>query len=375
MKLFFILLLAASLRLWNLPARMPFLADQGRDMLRVYDLYTTRRLTLLGPPSSQGNFFFGPLYYYLIAPGLIVAKFHPVGAVLMVIAVDLLGMYFLFRLTHSLSAILIYATSPLLIHWSQSALNPFFIPGLTAIFLFCLSRRRFFLAGILAGALIQLHYSTIILAIFVFRPAFLLGLLTGLSPLLAFELRHDWFNSQGILAFLTTPQPRQFNLHYLSFLVPFIFIGLSMVFSRLPRLFFILVTLIILIANFPALNLNPTHGYTMPANWNLPHAFKTAQIISQDVAQTNPSSFNIAATLDGDSRALPLRYLLISQFRTIPLGVEQYPQAQVLYLVTRLSQKEALSHGLWEISSFSPQEVTKTWLLVADINLYRLEKL
>ena len=374
MKLFLILLLAASLRLWNLPARMPFLADQGRDMLRVYELYTAHRLTLLGPSSSQGNFFFGPLYYYLIAPGLILAKFHPLGTVLNVILVDLIGLYFLFRLTRSVSLALIYATSPLLIHWSQSALNPFFIPGLTAIFLFCLSRRKFFLAGILAGSIIQLHYAAVILAIFIFRPAFLLGLLIGLSPMLAFELRHSWFNTQGILAFLTTPQFRSFNLHYLAVLVPFLFWAAAKIFNRF-RLLTAVITTFIVIMNLRGLDLYPAQGYTMPAHWNLPRAYATAQIIAQDVAAIKPQNFTVAATLDGDSRALPLRYLLVSQFRTIPLGVASYPQAQVLYLVTRLSQAEALSHGLWEISSFSPKRVTGSWPLVADINLYRLEKL
>lgn len=374
MKLFLILLLAASLRLWNLPNRMVFLADQGRDMLRVYQLWQTRRLTLLGPPSSQGNFFFGPGYYYLIAPGLILAKFHPVGAAATVIAIDLLGLYFLFRLTRSLSITLIYATNPLLISWSQSALNPFFIPGLTAICLFCLSRRKFWLAGMLAGALIQLHYSAVILAIFWFRPAFLLGLMAGLSPMLAFELRHDWFNIKGMLAWLTIPQLRWFNLHYLAVLVPIIFWGTAKIFNRF-RIFGVGLTALIVVMNLRQLDLNPAQGYTMPQNWNLPRAVDAAQFIAQDVAQTKPQkSFNVAATLDGDSRALPLRYLLISQFRTIPLGVEAYPQAQVLYLVTRLNREEALSHGLWEISSFSPKRVTKTWPLVADINLYRLEK-
>ena len=374
MKLFLILLLAASLRLWNLPTRMPFLADQGRDMLRVYELYTTRRLTLLGPSSSQGNFFFGPIYYYLIAPGLILAQFNPLGAVLGVILVDLIGLYFLFRLTRSLSLALIYATSPLLIHWSQSALNPFFIPGLTAVCLFCLSKRKFFLAGILAGSIIQLHYAAVILAMFIFRPTFFLGLLIGLSPILAFELRHSWFNTKGLLAFLTTPQSRSFNLHYLAVLVPFLFWGAAKIFNRF-RLLAAVITAFIVVINLWKLNLYPAQGYTMPAQWNLPHAYTAARIIAQDVAATHPPNFTVAATLDGDSRALPLRYLLVSQFRTIPLGVESYPQAQVLYLVTRLSQAEALSHGLWEISSFSPKRVSQTWPLLADINLYRLERL
>ena len=136
-----------------------------------------------------------------------------------------------------------------------------------------------------------------------------------------------------------------------------------------------LITALIVVMNLRQLDLHPAQGYTMPANWNLPRAYRAAQLIAQDVISTQPSSFNVAATLDGDSRALPLRYLLQAQFRTIPLKVEQYPEAQVLYLVTRLSPPEALNHSLWEISSFAPKRITQTWPLIADINLYRLEKL
>ena len=373
MKLFLILLLAASLRVWNLPNRMVFLADQGRDMLRAYELYTSRRLTLLGPPSSQGNFFFGPVYYYLITPGLVLAKWHPIGASLTVILVDLLGLYFLFHLTHSLLIALIYATSPLFIHWSQSALNPFFIPGLTAMCLLCLSRRRWLLAGILVGAIAQLHYAAAILAVFIFKPTFLLGWLMSMAPMLAFELRHDWFNTRGILAFLTTPQFRSFNLHYAAVLVPIMLWGAAKIFSRW-RLLGMGLTALIVAMNLSRLDLDPAQGYTMPENWNLPRAQAAAQLIAQDVAETNPQSFNVAATLDGDSRALPLRYLLASQFRTIPLGVEKYPQAQILYVLTRWDQDTILRHGLWEISSFSPQKVSQNWPIYADIKLYRLEK-
>jgi hypothetical protein len=371
MKLFLVLLLAASLRLWNLPNRMVFLADQGRDMLRVYELYQDRRLTLLGPPSSQGNFFFGPLYYYLIAPGLILFQFNPLGAILTVILIDLTGIYFLYRLTHSYAAVLIYATNPLLIYWSQSALNPFVIPGLGFICLYCLKRRRFFLTGLSAAAMFQLHYSTIlfILLIFQFNFNFLLGLLLGISPMLAFELRHEFFNSQAIWAFVTTAGSRRFNPHYLVALIPFI--ACLIPWRRLPPL---LIGLILLV-QLARLDLNPPQGYTMPAGWNFPKSYAIAKLIAQDVGQLQPVNFNLTSMLDGDSRALPLRYLLISQFRTIPLGVESYPQAQVLYVLTRLPQVDILSHGLWEISSSGPKQITGSWTLADNIYLYRLQKL
>ena len=373
MKLFLILILAASLRLWNLPNRMVFLADQGRDMLRVYELFSTRRLTLLGPSSSQGNFFFGPLYYYLITPGLVLAKFHPIGAALTIILVDLVGIYFLFRLTHSFAAILIYATNPLLIRWSQSALNPFFIPGLALICLYCLKQRQFFLSGLLAGFIFQLHYSSILFILLIFAWAkskvrFLLGLLLGIAPILAFELRHEFFNTHAIWAFLATPGPRYFNLHYLTFLIPFVFL---LPWRRLPP---ILIGLILLFQLF-RLNLNPAQGYTMPQGWNLPKSYATAQLIAQDVQKLKPDNFNVASMLDGDSRAFPLRYLLVARFRTIPLGVESYPQAQVLYVLTRLPEADTLSHGLWEISSSGPKQITRSWTLADNIYLYRLQKL
>src|ERR1035437_10265433 len=64
-----ILILAAFLRLYRIADYMTFLGDEGRDVLTVYGILHGH-LTLLGPTSSVGGFFLGPIYYYFMAPFL-----------------------------------------------------------------------------------------------------------------------------------------------------------------------------------------------------------------------------------------------------------------------------------------------------------------
>ena len=59
-----ILGLAAFLRLYKIQDYMTFLGDEGRDVLVAYNILHGH-LTLLGPTSSVGGFFLGPIYSYL----------------------------------------------------------------------------------------------------------------------------------------------------------------------------------------------------------------------------------------------------------------------------------------------------------------------
>ena len=54
-----ILAIAAFMRLYKIQDYMTFLGDEGRDVLVVYNILHGH-LTLLGPTSSVGGFFFGP---------------------------------------------------------------------------------------------------------------------------------------------------------------------------------------------------------------------------------------------------------------------------------------------------------------------------
>ena len=61
---------AAVLRFYNLEDSQQFLGDQGRDSMVVSRIFTERDPVFIGPVTSIGNMYLGPLYYYFMLPFL-----------------------------------------------------------------------------------------------------------------------------------------------------------------------------------------------------------------------------------------------------------------------------------------------------------------
>jgi len=123
-------------------------------------------------------------------------------------------------------------------------------------------------------------------------------------------------------------------------------------------------------SNIANLNLSSPEGYTMPKGWNLKGVKKASAIIAADAG---PSKFNIAATLDGDTRARPYRYL-VEVAGKIPEDVERYPTSDVLYLVARDEDEVIKRYTVWEVASFAPFKIDKKWEIQNGIKLYKLVK-
>ena len=89
-----ILLFGAYARLWRIREYMTFLGDEGRDMLIVRHIFTDFDIPFIGPTSSAGGFFLGPVYYYFMAPFLALFRFDPVGPAIMVALFGIATIYF-----------------------------------------------------------------------------------------------------------------------------------------------------------------------------------------------------------------------------------------------------------------------------------------
>jgi len=231
-----IIILGAFLRLYKIKSYILFLGDEGRDALVVYEILHGD-LTLLGPTSSVGGFFLGPIYYYLMAPFLFLSNYDPVGPAIMVVLFGLATIFLVYKLgkeffgtAAGLIASLLYAISPVVIIYSRSSWNPNVFPffTLTSIYALYLGIKNkkwwlFALSGFLMGINLQIHYLATfvgaILFIYVtfveFKPRiswakelirrYLLmfaGFLIGFSPFMAFEARHEFSNSQNIIRFI-----------------------------------------------------------------------------------------------------------------------------------------------------------------------------
>lgn len=235
--LILVLLGAAFLRLYNISHYQTFLGDEGRDALVVKGILEGD-LTLLGPRASAGDFYLGPIYYYLMAPFLLLAGYDPVGPAIMIALLSVATVYLIYRfgkewfgVKAGLYAASLYAVSPLVIAYSRSSWNPNPLPFFSLLILYLLFKgvqdggwKKFVIAGVFFGVAMQLHYLAVflgvIMGLFVFGGTWMvkkkldivtvfkyygeivLGFLIGLSPFLLFEARHGFPNTKTIFEFI-----------------------------------------------------------------------------------------------------------------------------------------------------------------------------
>lgn len=230
-----IILLASFLRLWRISDYMTFLGDEGRDVLIARGILEGD-FTLLGPRASAGDFFLGPIYYYLMVPFLWFFRLDPVGPAVMVALIGIATVFLVFKVSKeffgfkaAVVAASLYSVSPLVIAYSRSSWNPNPMPFVSLLTLYLTYRnikaptlRGFLIVGFLLGIALQLHYlATFLIFIVIFYTLFsnihlgknltysfrqylkiLAGFIIGFSPFLFFELRHGFPNTKTILGFI-----------------------------------------------------------------------------------------------------------------------------------------------------------------------------
>ena len=186
--------------------------------------------TLLGPITSVGSIFLGPLYYYFITPFLLLFNFDPVGPAIFIVILSLATIYLLYLISNEyfsfpafvFSAIL-YTTSPLVLIHSRFSWNPNAVPFFALLCIYGLLKvvidkkdKWLFIVGFSLGILFQLHYITlmllpVVLAVLLLRKfkielkfyaLLLFGIITTLSPFILFELRHQFVNTQTAFRFI-----------------------------------------------------------------------------------------------------------------------------------------------------------------------------
>lgn len=239
--IFLISLIALVLRLYRIDEYLTFLGDEGRDVRVVRDLIHGN-LVFIGPQTSIGNMYLGPLYYYMMAPALFLSGLNPVGPAVMVAllsVVTLILIWLIGRLWLNPSAAVIaaflYALSPVVIIYSRASWNPNPMPlfALLSVYaIYRVAKKQFawlILAAVALAFALQMHYLGLllvpVLALFTLyglvsvwpdkplrRRAFTYLLVSSLvflllmSPLVLFDLKHQGMNFKAFTAFFTDRQ-------------------------------------------------------------------------------------------------------------------------------------------------------------------------
>ncbi len=228
-----VLLIGIFLRFYRLTGFVTFLGDQGRDAIIIKRILTLEHLPAIGPPTSVGQVYLGPFYYYFIAPWLLLSNFNPIGLAVGVaffsslyLLINYLIVKELFDKKIALISTILLSLSSVLIDFSRFSWNPNLLPLFTLLTVYFVIKSLktnnwyyFVLSGTLLSFSIQLHY----LALFLIPPIAILYLLSLRSlkqlisqslnflisalaflffsfPLIIFDLRHQFLNTKSFIA-------------------------------------------------------------------------------------------------------------------------------------------------------------------------------
>ena len=225
-----ITVVAGFLRLYRFNDFVTFLGDQGRDAIIIKRILTFEHFPAIGPPTSVGQVYLGPFYYYFMAPWLYLSNFEPIGLAIGVAVLStafIIVSYFmikdLFNQKVAIISSIFMTFSSTLIEFSRLSWNPNLLPFFTLFTIYFtikasqkFSPVHFLLAGAFLSFSIQLHYLALLLIppIVLFyliklfqdkkvREFFRGGLLMLSSflffsmPLIIFDLRHNFLNSKN----------------------------------------------------------------------------------------------------------------------------------------------------------------------------------
>lgn len=409
----FILITFGSLliRFWDYQTQLTFHLDPPFHLLEAQEMVDSGKLRLIGPMVTTKiihgrGFFTGPTYYYILAALGIVSDWNVVFITsfftFLWVGAYVLIFFWLRKRFDDWIALSIYGLLsfyPWLVPLSRLIWNTNFVPLFAVLLFWFLEERKkktinFFWSGLFFGLGISFHYSAL-LWIFVVAYYFLVdlrkksflirnwlffigGAMIGDFPFLLFEFRHNFYNLNTVLYQLKNFElSAGYNLgrdyYYVIPMLPLIckFYGIILEKSRKLLNFKLLIAIQIILVFFFLFRINTgrKYGVFMPDGWTLNKQKEVTKLIIEDKEPV----FEVAATISSDTRAYDLRWWL-KQEKHEPLGVEEYNQAVVLYLVAPQS-RPAEKETVWEVNALRPFKIAKEVDLGEGLIFYKLRRL
>lgn len=225
-----IIAISSFFRLYRISDYLHFLGDEGRDVLVVKRIIIDHKFTLLGPITSVGSMYLGPIYYYFMLPFLYFFGMDPTGPAVMIAILSLATICLLyifclefFNLPIAIMASILYGFSPFVIQHSRFSWNPNAVPFFALLIIYSLAKLLIkkqtnwvWVTGLSLGIILQLHYLALVflpiifLCLLVLRKLnisnivrLVLGTAISLSPFIVFEIRKGFPNTQTAFRFIT----------------------------------------------------------------------------------------------------------------------------------------------------------------------------
>ncbi len=404
-----VIIIFIALRSINYIYYLNWSGDQGSFAIEALKIFQTGKLTLIGPQISanlNGHFIFqGPVITYMLLFFLYIGKWDPlISSYLFMIFCSLMIFPLFFgvkKLINEKAAwlmVIIYTLVPYYINYSRFIWNSTFLLSLLPILIYLMglykekkSRFVFFLVAFWLGLLLQFHYQFILIILFVFLYYFLFkkesvsnilffvfGLIVGFSPLIIFELKHDFYNIRTMILFaqnwnqvdrpggITTPH-YYLSMSFLSILALFGFWQKKL--TKIPYIYIWIVAFCLSLYSLIIYMPKPTHAYwasTTP--WNYLAEKRIYDIIRSTGLKKD---FNVANLAYYDTPSVVIKYFMKRDGYQI--NYDDYYKNKYLFVVTE--GNKYLVNPSYEIATFKPHKILNKWPINSKYSLLLLERL
>lgn len=399
-------ILYLCLRLVGYEEKITYHLDQGLHLMESREMWESQKIRLIGPMVSSKTFmdkgfFIGPYYYYILTALGLIFNWNPLNISLFLMIIEFAFIvYFVnwlkikFGVIEALTVFGIMATSSYLIIHSRFIWNPHFLLPLGILAAISLSNyfkshqiRYLFLFSLIWGIAFSFHYSAILAAIpllfifikqkiffkkeILFIPIFFI---IGNTPYILFEIRHNFYNIKTLFWVMTNSvSSSKLEPHYLIYpFIIFFLIFIAWLINKIKSNKFKIATGTTILTLLFLVQFISIHDYIPlghPTGWTYPLQLSAVNEILKNGC---PQNYNIASTISGDTRSYDLRFLLISK-GCKPMNVEQYPDAEKLYLVAR-SDRPPETETVWEVKSLGKINIIKKTELGPNLFLYEIIK-
>jgi len=381
-----------------------FIYDQVSSSTKALELWQTKSISLIGPPISifqifRREMYFGGISYYIQLIFLLLGNFDPFRstyAFMLFSAIMIIPLYFGVKKMINLNAAILmsvaYCLFPLYIEATYMLWNPNFQFALLPLFLYLMSIFEykksgflFFFLAIYSGILFQLHYLFIFVIVGLIIYYFLLkklplkflsialiGFIIGFSPIIIFELRHNFYNLRTIILYLNNR--KQLFSHWVAdyYFLSSSFFGLiillKLIKKRIKTWLIVLVFCILAILSYEYVNVDAqTRQY--PKGWFYADELRAYSIIKNNYLNNKIQDFNIFEFFDATGNAQ--KYYLKRD--GIKINFEDYRNNKYLYVIYHNNQ--FMKDMAYEINEFQPSIIVKEWKINDRYKMYLLKRL
>lgn len=405
-----ILLTAVFVRFYNFENRINFGPEQGIS-LSVSGSYIKDKFSLLGQEymraTSEGHVLFtSALFDYSLVPLQLLFNFDPVPITgffaLLNIFTGLVILWIvkkMINLTAGIFSLIIFLFNSYMIYHSLFIWIVNYLPliGILSFYLlYLLTRNRnssdrkkiwwTVSLGILSGIALGLEYAygVTFALIFIYLLVIsrnkvrdllilVLSVIIGTFPLFVFDLKHNFYNLISLGQFLSENKggvgfPYYHYLHLWSIFALILGLIVYWIYRR-SKFLAVMLIFIYLFVNLTSQRISFSKALGMNEAFTIKNWDRAAAVIALD----KPQNFNVAALLDFDSRANPLRYFLKFRYDKRPFDFEHYKEAEALYVLAS-SNYDFDKAIAWEIDVYRPFKVITLGKIDSNYAVFKLTR-